>query len=88
MFGNNVATSGITFSKILNGISKTLSIANQVIPIYQQAKPMINNAKSIIKVVQDFNPKNKKIDKPKELQNNKIMANSNLTIKNNPIFFQ
>lgn len=42
MFGGPV-TSGLTFTKVLGGISKTLGVANQIIPLYREAKPMINN---------------------------------------------
>ena len=48
MFGTNVIGSGLTLTKVLGGISKGLSIANQVIPLYQQAKPMIQNARKVM----------------------------------------
>ena len=50
MFGAPVQ-SGLTFTKVLSGISKTLSVANQVIPLYREAKPMINNARNILSVL-------------------------------------
>ena len=56
MFGAPVQ-SGLTFTKVLSGISKTLSVANQVIPLYREAKPMINNAKTILAVLKDMNKK-------------------------------
>ena len=48
MFGNPYGT-GLSFTKILSGISKTLNVANQVIPLYKEAKP--------IKTVPNNNPK-------------------------------
>lgn len=39
------------FSGFLNGASKTLNVVNQAIPIYYQVKPMINNAKTMFKVM-------------------------------------
>mgnify|MGYP004581956287 FL=1 len=57
MFGN--PTGGLSFLKILNGLSKTLSIANQVIPLYKEAKPMINNAKSVISVIRELGKETK-----------------------------
>jgi hypothetical protein len=36
---------------VLNGISKTLNIANQAIPIYKQVKPTINKSKQILKTI-------------------------------------
>ena len=58
MFGSSV-TNGLTLTKVLSGISKTLNVANQVIPLYREAKPMINNAKTILNVLKEFNKKPK-----------------------------
>ena len=54
MFGPNVVGTGLTLGKVLSGISKGLTIANQVIPLYQQAKPMIQNARKVMEVVREF----------------------------------
>ncbi len=62
MFGNPYGT-GLSFTKILSGISKTLNVANQVIPLYKEAKPMINNAKTILGVLKELNPSNSKTEK-------------------------
>lgn len=56
MFGNPI-NSGLTLGKVISGISKTLSVANQVIPLYREAKPMINNAKTILSVLRDVGVK-------------------------------
>ena len=53
MFGNPYNT-GLSFTKVLSGISKTLNVANQVIPIYREAKPMIHNAKTIFSALKEF----------------------------------
>lgn len=58
MFGTNVIGSGLTLTKVLGGISKGLSIANQVIPLYQQAKPMIQNARKVMSVLGELNKSN------------------------------
>lgn len=91
MFGAPVKT-GLTLTKVLGGISKTLSVANQVIPLYQQAKPMIKNAKTVLSVLKDMN-------KSPNNSSNKIIANQNvkpnntntnnvrLLKTNNPVFF-
>ena len=42
--------SGLTLSKVIGGVSKTLNIANQIIPLYMQAKPMISNARNAFKI--------------------------------------
>ena len=53
MFGNPYGT-GLSFTKVLSGLSKTLNVANQVIPIYREAKPMIHNAKTIFSALKDI----------------------------------
>ena len=57
MYGSNLCgiTNNLSISKVIKGISKTLNIANQVIPLYQQVKPIINNASSILSVFKEFN---------------------------------
>ena len=89
MFGQNTIGSGLTFSKIITGISKGLNIANQMIPLYQQAKPMISNAKKVMSIIKEF----KNYDTPKNNINNKNKTNitkKSQTIVNssNPVFFQ
>ena len=51
----NTATSGITFSGILNGASKTLGVINQAIPVFYQIKPIWNNAKTVFRVAKAMN---------------------------------
>ena len=85
LFGN------IKWGSILSGTQKTLNVVNQAIPIIKQAGPVINNAKTMFRVMNEF----KKVDTPKEniVQNN--ITNSNDTnvenikkINNGPTFFQ
>lgn len=91
MFGNPVG-SGLSFTKILTGISKTLNIANQVIPLYKEAKPMLNNAKTVLSVLKGINTPNNSGNtstKNNQISNNTIkkdtvLKNSNT---NNPSFF-
>lgn len=69
-------SSGLSLTKIIGGLSKTLQIANQIIPIYQKAKPAIANARSIFKVIKEINTpdtkekqttnSNLELDSPKE----------------------
>lgn len=48
MYPYQIAKSAFSFSKIIGGLSRTLSIANQLIPLYKQAMPMIKNARTIL----------------------------------------
>ena len=83
---------GLTFCKIIGGISKTLNIVNQAIPLYKQVRPLINNASSILSIFKEFN-------KPDTVTNSKeksIAISNTLPLKtkitsistNNPTFFQ
>lgn len=92
MFGSTVG-SGLTFTKVLGGISKTLSIANQVIPLYREAKPMINNAKTIMSVLKDVgkskdaSSNSKTSNKTIEKKKDSIVESIPKTSSNNPVFF-
>lgn len=96
MYGTNVISTGLTLGKVLSGISKGLSIANQVIPIYQQAKPMISNARKMMSVLKDISnaPSKTVIDaqtKEKEINTTiKKIPDLSRTLNNNsnPVFFQ
>lgn len=58
---------GINLGKILNGTQKVLNFANQTIPLVQQVRPMIGNAKTMFKVMNEFK-KNEK--------NNTVISNN------------
>lgn len=88
MFGNPYGTS-LSFTKVLSGISKTLNVANQVIPIYKEAKPMINNAKTILGTLKEFGKSNNSNSKTNTTQETikKDTAFEVRTVSNNPKFF-
>ena len=64
IFRNNFR--GINFGSILNGTQKTLNIVNQAIPLVKQVTPVMRNAKTMFRVMNEF----KKIDTPKKSNNN------------------
>ena len=73
-------TSGLSLTKILGGISKSLTIAEQIIPIYQKISPSISNLRNIVsnfKLNNNINSNNIK-------QIKTITNNSN---SHNPTFF-
>lgn len=86
IFGANT-----TFSSILGGTQKVLNVANQAIPLIQQVKPMVGNAKTMFKVMNEF----KKTDIPNSSNNksnvnntsNEISENDVISNTNNPTFF-
>jgi hypothetical protein len=83
IFGGN-----LSFGSILSGTQKTLNIVNQAIPIVKQAGPVINNTKTMFKVMNEF----KKVETPKsekkvtKIENDKTNEN-NIQNENSPTFF-
>ena len=84
---------GLTFGKVISGISKTLNIVNQAIPLYKQVLPIINNAGSILSIFKEFNkPDTDTNIKEKSI----ILKDTSLPLKstikrittNSPTFFQ
>lgn len=91
VLGRLFGRTGISISNFFNGTQKVLNIANQTIPLIKQAKPMITNAKTMFKVMNEF----KRVEKPKEINtinkknenniiNNKI---NNSIMEGGPTFF-
>lgn len=63
---------GLSLTKIIGGISKTLQVANQIIPLYYKTKPLITNARNVFSLLKNASPKKEtleKKDKPKENTN-------------------
>lgn len=89
---SRIFKNGINWGSILSNAQKTLNVVNQTIPVVKQIGPVVNNAKTMFKVMNEF----KKVDskpeitnKPKKIENNtkentKKIESSN----NNPTFFQ
>lgn len=78
--------SNFSFSSILNGTQKTLNLINQTIPVVKQIGPVMKNAKTMFKVMNEF----KKIDTPTPNKSNTVVKNEKKIepIKNNgPTFF-
>lgn len=64
---------GLNLSKILNGTQKVLNFANQTIPLVQQVRPLIGNAKTMFKVMNEF----KKTEKTNtNINQNKVSSNT------------
>lgn len=88
---NKIFKTGINWSSILSNTQKTLNVVNQTIPVIKQMGPMVNNAKTMFKIMNEF----KKVDTPKQKkQENKKIIEKKETIStpqinyNNPTFFQ
>ncbi len=73
----------LNLSKIIGGVSKTLQIANQVIPLYQKTKPIIKNAKSTLNILKEFKNTPNKSNTPIKKEEPVTLNNSS----NSPTFF-
>ena len=80
---NNHFLGGISFSNILGGISKALNTANEIIPIYNNAKPMIKKGREIVKTLNTLSFK-------ESVKNDNIVPikeNKKGELNNLPVFF-
>lgn len=69
LLGRLFGSTGVSISNFLNGTQKVLNIANQTIPLVKQIKPVVGNAKTVFKVMNEF----KKVNIP--TNNNGIINN-------------
>ncbi len=53
MFGPN-PTGPFSLTKIIGGLSKTLGMVNQMIPLYKEAKPMLANARNALGLIKEM----------------------------------
>ena len=69
------------FLRILSGLSKTLNIAKNVIPIYKDTKPVVNNLKTFYKTIK-LSSKSAKSLTNNEIKSNQVKT-TNETKENN-----
>ncbi len=81
----------INFTSVLNTTQKTLNVVNQAIPIVYQVKPLVNNAKTVFKVISAVKTpesSNQHVNHVKYDYTNKIENNSyNKKNTSEPVFF-
>ena len=79
---------GMSFGKILNGTERALNFANQAIPLVKQVKPMIGNAKTMFKVMNEFKrQETPNINKNVNRNVNSVEPSSSIQNNNEPTFF-
>lgn len=66
LFGKN-----LSWGSILSGTQKTLGVVNQAIPIVKQVSPVMKNAKTMFRIMNEF----KKVDTPISTTNNDTSKN-------------
>lgn len=86
-------TRGINWGNLLDGTQKTLGVINQAIPIVYQVKPIINNAKTMLRIASqmasndnNINNNQVNISKTNNTQINQVKSPVSNTI-NRPIFY-
>lgn len=94
--GRIFGKTGVSISNFLNGTQKVLNIANQTIPLVKQLKPVIGNAKTMFKVMNEFkrvehstinsNNINKNIDDTSNIQAESL-SNNYTDLNEGPKFF-
>ncbi len=73
----------ITFGGILDGTQKVLNLANQAIPLVKQVRPLVGNARTMFKVMNEF----KKADRPSKINNKENTIINTKPNNNSPTFF-
>ncbi len=85
-----LARKAVNWGNILSNTQKTLNIVNQAIPVFYQMKPIVNNARTIFKVANEFN-KNTNNNVNNNYQNNNMNNyndySNDYNNENGPSFF-
>lgn len=92
LLGRLFGKTGISIGNFLTGTQKVLNIANQTIPLVKQVRPIIGNAKTMFKVMNEFKRVEKPVIKNSNKNHNKFendLTNNIKNIQNNlgPTFF-
>ena len=85
---SSVISSGITLAKVLSGLSKSINIAKEVIPLYESVKPMIRGAKNLPKILNSLNRGSTASESAKEANSSTIKTTIESSLINNPTFFK
>lgn len=75
--GRSTGTSGINFSSILNGTSKTLGVVKDAIPVVKEVGPMMNNMRSMLKIASVFKDETDTTKKEATTSSNVISSSTN-----------
>lgn len=80
---------GINWSNILNNTQRTLNIINQAIPAVKQISPMVRNARTMFRVMNEFNRTDTPSPTTMDTETVNIDANPQpeLKVEEGPTFF-
>ena len=89
LLGRLFGSSGLSISNFLNGTQRVLNIANQTIPLVKQVKPLVGNAKTMFKVMNEFKKTEKNVIKKQQtIEKENIDKTENIeSINSGPQFF-
>lgn len=73
LLGRLFGSTGVSIGNFLNGTQKVLNIANQTIPLVKQVRPLVGNAKTVFRVMNEF----KKVNTPIKTNINSTQNNTN-----------
>lgn len=78
--------SKISLSGILNGAQKTIGTVNQIVPLYNQIKPMFQNSKVLLSIVKGLKGNGNTIDRKqfKTRRNNQMYNQDIININTKP----
>lgn len=68
-----------SFGSLLSGTQKVLGVANQAIPLVKQVQPMVRNAKTMFRVMNEF----KRTDKSNNIVNTNTTSENQVQQTNN-----
>lgn len=71
-----IGRGGFSLGSIINGTQRTLGLVNQAIPVVKQISPVVKNARTMFRVMNEF----KKTDAPVNTSNNSIDTNNANTV--------
>ena len=86
---------GFNWSSILSNTQKTLGIVNQAIPMFKQMSPVVKNAKTMFKIMNEFKKEDTSNNVVNSVENNNSSDNYSTNVNqestnsynNGPTFF-
>lgn len=79
---------GLTLAKAVKGVSKSLNILNDLIPIYKEVKPTVLSAKNIFRSIVNKQIGNSSVDSlNKDAKKTTDLSKNTVVYNNKPTFF-
>lgn len=77
---------GVNWGSLLTNTQRTLGVINQAIPVVKQISPLLNNAKTMFKVMSEFKKEDNSENNVNRMTNNTFdYQNQNVTNQNSNI---